>query len=288
MKLYRITLKLNSSLITPLKGDTIWGCYVWGIANHEGEKAVQNFLEQCKTEEPSLIVSSAFPKGYLCKNIPEVQPRENTLTKATYSQIKKNKKCKYIAATDFIDKDSQPESADISFRKTSVTRNRINRLTDNVQDGGLFTNEEMWCNNKEFDLYILSSYTAEHVTELTEWAFENGFGADASTGKGYITVSAKAEEIHTAKTGNKYMALGPFVEKIPLNNLHADTFVRSGKVGGAFSSDHIPWKKTVVMYDEGAVFESDKKILFVGELISDVHVDKRICNSGFAPVIPIV
>lgn len=54
MQLYRASIKLQSALITQLKGDTIWGHIVWGIANHEGEDAVSNFLAEEKQSEPSL------------------------------------------------------------------------------------------------------------------------------------------------------------------------------------------------------------------------------------------
>jgi CRISPR-associated protein Csm4 len=61
MTLYRITIELCSALVTPLKGDTIWGHIVWGIANHEGDEAVAEFLEQEKKASPALAVSNAFP-----------------------------------------------------------------------------------------------------------------------------------------------------------------------------------------------------------------------------------
>ena len=50
MQLYKASLKLKSSLVTPLKGDTIWGHIVWGIANHEGEYAVKEFLDAEKNQ----------------------------------------------------------------------------------------------------------------------------------------------------------------------------------------------------------------------------------------------
>ncbi len=62
MQLYKVSIKLKSAFVTPLKGDTIWGHIVWGIANHEGDDTVANFLEEEKSATPSLIVSSAFPK----------------------------------------------------------------------------------------------------------------------------------------------------------------------------------------------------------------------------------
>ena len=48
-----------------------------------------------------------------------------------------------------------------------------------------------------------------------------------------------------------------------------------------------PYKKTVILFDEGAVFETERPIQFIGKLIENVHSDDKICQSGFAPVIPL-
>ncbi len=288
MTLYRISIKLKSPLVTALKGDTIWGHFVWGIANHEGDEAVEKLLTECKTENPPLIVSSAFPMGTLCKPIPEVK-EHGDLSIEKYSEIKKLKKIKYVNACDyFTDKEGFETDSKI-FETQSSMHNSINRFTNTVEEDGLYSVNEMWTKKEtsDFDIYILSSYSAERVTDLSQWAFENGFGADSSVGKGCIEVSGKAEIVEPSKKGNKYLALAPFVSTENVKNLRADTFIRSGKIGGAFASSMSSYKKTVILFDEGAVFESDKPIQFVGKLLTNVHADSRICQSGFAPVIPV-
>ena len=290
MNLYRITIKLKSSLVTLLKGDTIWGHFVWGIANHEGDETVDKFLEECKTENPPLIVSSAFPQGTICKPIPEVK-EHGDLSIEKYSEIKKNKKIKFVNARDYFEDKEGLEFSEKVFENQNSMHNSINRFTNTVEGQNLYSVEEMWAKNgKEFfDLYILSSYTAERVTQLTKWAFENGYGADSSVGKGNIEVESDAEIVQPSVKGKKYVALAPFVldEKQKVQNLCADTFIRSGKIGGAFSSSLSPYKKTVILFDEGAIFESEEPLQFVGKLLTDIHTDKRICQSGFAPVVPI-
>jgi CRISPR-associated protein Csm4 len=85
------------------------------------------------------------------------------------------------------------------------------------------------------------------------------------------------------------MALGPFAEfrGSGISNIRADIFVRTGKIGGAFAGSLSPYKKPVVLYDEGAVFTSEKPLAYAGTLLTEMHEDKRICQSGFAPVIPV-
>ncbi len=291
MKLYKVTLQLQSPLVTPLKGDTIWGHVVWGIANHEGDDAVQSFLAECKTEEPAFIVSSAFPHNMLCKPMPPVPKRERNMTPDKYAQIKTSKKRIYINSSLYITGNAK-ENDEVETKVlevVDVTRNTINRLSNTVNDGGLYAVSEQWPKKSLFDIYVASSYESSKVSQLCEWAFENGFGADASTGKGDISIISSPEIVVPKDDTNTYMALAPFVlpQETDISVLRADIFVRTGKIGGAFASFMQPWKKTVILYNEGAVLKSDKPLQFVGKLLENVHSDSRICQSGFAPVIPI-
>ena len=290
MQFYKATIKLNSPLATLLKGDTIWGHIVWGIANHEGDEAVKKFLDESKSAEPPLIVSSAFPKDSICKPYPKHVDRKENLSKKDYAQIKASKKQKYVSASDFFTGAEQKEEFK-GLKKVSSMHNGINRFSNTVEEGNLFSSTELWASPKEsdFDLYLFSSYSAERVKQLLDWAFENGFGADSSTGKGAISVEKIQKVEVQEKKSNKYVALAPFVlEKsdIKEDSLRADVFVRTGKIGGAFATYMTPYKKTVILFDEGAVFESDKPLEFVGKLLTDIHADPRICQAGFAPVVP--
>lgn len=288
MQLYKASLKLKSSLVTPLKGDTIWGHIVWGIANHEGDDSVKKFLEAEKKSEPELIVSSAFPKGTICKPFPKHEKRKPQMSTKEYAQIKKKKKEKFVSAENYL---MNVEEENTHFRTETVQtmHNSINRFSGTVEEGTLFTIEEFWSELQDYDLYVLSNYSFERIKQLLDWAFENGFGADSSTGKGQIEIG-EIVPVNSKRTSQKYVALAPFVTDFSVikeDSLRANTFIRSGKIGGTYSSFMSPYKKTVILFDEGAVFESEKPIQFIGNLIEKVHADDKICQSGFAPVIPI-
>jgi len=301
MDLYKITVSLKSPLATPLKGDTIWGHIVWGIANNEGDEKVAEFLELSKTSTPPLIVSSAFPKGKISKHIPNVKPREDYMSKDKYAEIKQAKKEKFVCACEYLDLPpfSENENESGSFSSFATTRNSINRMTNSViDDGGLYSVNEFWTETKDWDIYLRSSLDKKRINQLFEWAFEFGYGADASVGRGNIAVlqnsltqiQPKAKSKNGGDGSQKYMALAPFVigKNDEINNLRANIFVRNGKIGGAFGGVLSPYKKGVILYDEGAVFESkNTQIMFVGELLENVHSDEKIKQSGFAPVIPI-
>ncbi|AEF86157.1 conserved hypothetical protein [Treponema primitia ZAS-2] len=291
MTLYRITLRLCSPLATPLKGDTIWGHIAWGIANHEGDEGIGEFLSREKSGDPSLVVSSAFPTGMLCRPIPEPQERTKSgLSAEEYAKIKLNKKLKYLAAADYVSGVAEMSGDEAgSFKAVPVLHNTIDRSSNAVLEGGLYMVQEEWAGTADWDIYVLSSDPAERVQELCEWAFENGYGADASTGKGKILVKNSPEPVEARKTGSVYMALGPFVKESNtiITDLRGDIFIRSGRLGGDFASIVVPYKKTVLLYDAGAVFTSEKRLGYVGKILPNVHMDPRICQSAFTPVIPI-
>ena len=288
MQLYKASLKLKSSLVTPLKGDTIWGHIVWGIANHEGDDSVKKFLEAEKKSEPELIVSSAFPKGTICKPFPKHEMRKPQMSTKEYAQIKKKKKEKFVSAEKYL-MNVEEETTHFRTETVQTMHNSLNRFSGTVEEGNLFTIEEFWSELQDYDLYVLSNYSFERIKQLLDWAFENGFGADSSTGKGQIEIG-EIVPVNTKRTSQKYVALAPFVTDfsgIKEDSLRANTFIRSGKIGGAYSSFMSPYKKTVILFDEGAVFESEKPIQFIGNLIEKVHADDKICQSGFAPIIPL-
>ncbi|MBJ2356730.1 CRISPR-associated protein Csm4 [Sphaerochaeta sp. S2] len=296
MKLYKAQIELHSPIATPLKGDTIWGHIVWGIATHEGDIDVAAFLAGCHSSNPPFVISSAFPQGMLPRPILSERVVTKILTKTEYAQIKAKKKSRFIPS--FLNDSIEIKgNAQPYFIKESEMHNTIDRLSLTVQDQGLFSSESMWPNPNAFmsgrivfDLYIASDYEEDRIMQLLIWAFENGYGADASSGKGVVTVLPGLQKIQIpAKHSNRYMALGPFVlgkEKIP-EDLLSNIFVRRGKIGGGFGNSFNPFKKTVILFDEGATFMCNEGTLFVGNLITDVHSDSRICQSGFCPIIPL-
>ena len=175
--------------------------------------------------------------------------------------------------------------------------NKVDRISLTVKDQGLYSTVSYWPNpaafhagRAVFDLYIASVFEPARLEELLTWAFENGYGADASSGKGVISVlpGIKMMELSVSQV-TRYMALGPFVldsDMIP-EDLLSDIFIRRGNLGGGFGSSVNPYKKTVVLYDEGATFMCNEGTMVVGRLIENIHTDQRICQSGFCPIIPL-
>ena len=65
MKLYRFTLTPQSAMGTPLVGDTLFGQFCWAVRNRFGEARLIELLEGYTEQRPFIVVSDAFPQGFL-------------------------------------------------------------------------------------------------------------------------------------------------------------------------------------------------------------------------------
>ncbi|MFO7734702.1 MAG: CRISPR-associated protein Csm4, partial [bacterium] len=279
MNKYRIKIKVLSSLGTPLMGDTIFGHLCWGLKLREGEGALTSFLEKYDSTPP-LIISDGFPEGHLPVPLLEPAMPEKGTTLENINKIKKFKKIKYLDAGLFFNEEfsfsekrllstQEKSGEETTFKKTAKMHNTINRITGTTSngEGGLYASEEIWLSpdNNVFDIYVVSEFEKEKIRQLFLWTFENGYGADKSTGKGNITVES-VEQVHFTESGNRAMALGSFVPEKDENliNLRADVFTKFGKLGGNYVLSQNPFKKPLVMYRQGSTFSSEDKKEYTG------------------------
>lgn len=290
MALFRKSIEIRSRLRTPLKGDTIWGHVACGVASHEGDEGLEKFF----LLDPPFVVSSAFPHGYLPKPvILEEEESKEFSSMEEYTEFKKRKKCKFVPASEYLEVDDGNADSDNLFVSTSTTHVTISRETGAALDEHLFVVDENWPDKDGLvmDLYIASNLPAERIDELVSWAFEFGYGADISVGAGEVRVLEGLAEVRPAKSRTgRYIALGPFVVKdADISDLRGSTFIRKGKIGGALASEISPYKKSVILFDEGATFRSEKIIDYVGTLLHQMHSTTQydICQSAFAPVIEV-
>jgi CRISPR-associated protein Csm4 len=121
-----------------------------------------------------------------------------------------------------------------------------------------------------------------------------GFGRDASTGMGRFDVAGVAEmELPDCQSADAMLALGPVVpEKGAYRDLFFTPFVRFGKHGANLAASEKPFKKPVIMADEGAVLVPEDRTLFekpwVGSAVENVsYVQKQSVVQGYAPWLPL-
>ncbi len=298
MNRFIITLKIKSALSSPLMSDTLFGHLCWGMRFHEGESSLGEFLES-EMKKPGIMFSNGFPKG--CLPMPILAEHGIDISDPQkIIKYKKLKKIQYIPAKFILGKKNvlstrsllEEDFEAVDFTPRDSIHNVIHRLTGTTVENSLYVQSELWPGPRdEWDIYIFSRYDRSWVEKKLDWTFENGYGADASTGKGWIEVKEISElEIDETK-GNRYLCLGNFVpsldDKLEELNFYADTMTKYGKIGnpGLYGNTN-PIKKPVIMYKAGASFDYKEPMSYCGRYLRDIHSNKNIIQNALSPLIP--
>jgi len=316
MHLWDVTIQLRSGLGTPLSNHTIWGHVCWGIRYHEGEKALLNFLKKCDEGNPPIVISDAMPiesEGritFLPKPVLPAKPRPlDDPGNESADSFKKQKKQQWISESDW---DSIASTLSISalnsvlsnqlapaLKKATVLHASINRMTGTTTDedgtGALFDQEQLYpdTNQGKFRLIVCGA-DSDRVEQLMNWAFEGGYGRDASSGLGNISVTSISPfECASVSGANCVMLLG---SAVPSSSDPRQGFfswgVHAGRVGGTFANSELPngstqrAKRPVHLLQRGTILKTSEPLQWVGRSVAGVHDYEPIRHGGFTPCIP--
>lgn len=309
MQNYKINIKLKSSVITPFHSDTLWGHICWALRYTQGEEELLDFLECYDSGEPPLVISNAFPKDYL--PFPVLEPIAKTQQRAliaTSSFVTAASAVKKFSATKYILKElfahlnkgtissyslleailANPEKFPvISAESPSVSyHTKINRVSGAAIDGGLFTTNDMFYANNEFEAYckIGHGFSEQNLKQCLEFININGFGKKKSTGKGSIHCTIEKITDDVTDDANAFMSLSNYVpcQDDPQKGFYK-LLTKYGKLGGHFASSSIipgnnptPFKYPLVMFESGSIFKVDKKREHYGRIVKGVHPAEKI------------
>ncbi len=178
--------------------------------------------------------------------------------------------------------------------------NSINRLTMSTGSGEFapFSHE-----NFQFlpglSLIIFVAVNEDALgAEKVQTGFERigswGYGRDASAGLGRFTVESVQEQVwpEADESTTGCCTLGPSVpQKETFVRCHTTPFTRFGRHGGGLASSKNPFKKPVIMADEGAVlYPVDRGIFitpYLGTAVKNVSaVDERTVAQGYSLYLP--
>jgi len=301
-KCLRLLLKFETSLVTPLQSDTIFGEFCWNYRYLFGEGALEEFLKDYETS-PSIIFSDGFPAGYLpVPKLPfkkalfseELSGKEN---KEIYQSLKKFKKCKFIAR-DLLESVRGALSAEKLFelyrenpeaflssdgKRVKVLHVSIDRRTGTHREGALFQTEEVFL-ERGVELYVLYREDRGLSEEVIEMVFNVmgtlGIGAKKSVGKGKFSVKDIVEDNLLDLEGTRvFVCLStgiPLEEEI--EDYYAEFFTKFPKHGREFEDKAI-FKSPVIFTRPGSVFFSKKKKPFYGKVLH-LSVSKKHIHSG--------
>lgn len=294
MKLYKVTIKPISTFATLPKGDTIFGQLCWSIKYRFGEERLEKLLSNYDNE-PFLIVSDAFVKGYLPKpNMPHKFLKEDPLLK------KENRKKVWMKLEDLLEgnyKNAKTNKDIKNIDKQIVTiHNALNYKTFHTGDGfDPYGIEEFYLSKK--DIYFLlneNSLSFKEFKEVFELFSQIGFGKKVTIGKGRFEILSY-EEININNSSKFFMSLSPFsANGLECKDIYYEPFTRFGKFGADRAYKNA-FKKPILLADTASVVEYDEKksledIKYIGKGIrgvSDIPEYSNSVHQGYAIVLPL-
>lgn len=323
---YRAEIKPQSPFSTPLHSDTLFGHFCWAYAYLKGEKELEALLSMLKEGEATLVFSNGFPSGWIPMPVlPPLPAREEDELREEWNRsslrlgeafedfLKEEAKRAMISAEDltalrqdFSLKSLIKRLVENGRRKPpkqvaeSVPHASLNRLTQTAER--FFMTEQFFLSGADggtrgstveadtWEFFIRTDLIEEdELQECIRSIGDCGFGKDKSTGKGRFALNSITEtDLFSFDNPNAYIVLSQYVPAA------ADStrgwyrlLTKYGKLGGHFASAGSPFKKPIIEIEAGAVFlVKDTLPKRIGRLLSDVHADSRICQSGQAIPLP--
>jgi CRISPR-associated protein Csm4 len=303
---WRIELRLQSALATPLHSGTLFGHLCWAYRDLHSEEALSSWLRRLP-EEP-LMISDAMPGGYLPKPLlpPIIRLHDPSLGKVLKKQRflpldvflahRKAMSESNLAAQASAQGGSKSNHAvaAIDF-KHRTAHNRIDRHTGTTpESGGLYFVDEFWpqaaitqapithsppspaMTGNHWDVYVSSSLADGELQGLFAHVGNSGFGKDAALGRGRFHSS-----VHPAppglfdESGSRWMTLSHGSLTPNMTDARYRLRTHYGKLGPALANHRSPFKYPLTLLEPGSTFASSGTGPF-GELLSRIHPDEDL------------
>ncbi len=315
------TLRPLTAFATPLMGDTLFGQLCWAIRHGFGETRLKSLLDGYTAVRPFLVVSDAFPAGYL--PLPHLPARAWVGASSDPKERKALKKIAWapldaigqpLADWQRLSRERQPQiplrpnekKARPWFLASPQPRNSLNRLTLCTGEGEGFspyTVRQLWYDsNVRLDIHLrldesrLPRAELEHVLTAVGLA---GFGKDANVGLGKFALEDMKDSPMKGQDGaDAWLALAPCAPQgcgfDPARSFYKP-FTRYSRHGDFAARLGDAFKPPVLLAAAGAVFGArdgeDFTRGFIGQGLggddSLSTVMKGTVHQGYAPALPI-
>ncbi len=294
MPLFRVTIRLEAPLGTPLTSGTLFGHLCWAKRELEGEAALTAWL--AAQEETPWALSDGFPAGLLPRPLlaplppPDAAGAPSAKCLEQADRDKDLRKRAWIRVTDFLrlrpalDEAAlraalaaAPPPADGAWPQR-LAHNSIDRHTGGTPEaGGLYFVDEDWgfLRAADRDVYVAAETDAATLHALFAHVGMQGFGRDATWGRGVFSVGRveRADELADF-AGNRMLSLSHGTISANMRDARYRLFTHFGKVGiGMAAAGARPWKRPVLLTRPGATFAPDGPGPY-GALLGEVHQDR--------------
>lgn len=311
MKLFRIEINITGPIGTVMKGDTLFGQFVWQLARDESLAGPIQSLLANYSSEPFAIFSSAFVsnKNEIALPIPAL-PSFLLFETKDANQRKQTKKKHWLVYnfantlqvnqkqcfTDkeliekWLGKDSKYNSL---FTEVERVHNTINRLSGTTGEGRFapFRRSSHWL-VPNLSMTIIAGIQESKLSEQAlvtalERIGQFGFGRNASVGMGQFSIE-KCEPLEIVQPSkvNAGYALSPFmpVDETPT---YSKPFTRFGRHGDELATSAAPFKEPVLLMDEGAVVSYQENVpQFIGRGMNELSHYKETVMQGYSLLLP--
>lgn len=286
MELYKVKITLQSSFMTILRGDTLFGHLCWALRYVEGEIALEGLLEGYTQGRPFAVVSDAFPSEWLPKpHLPMKLLGENPEKK------KENRKQRWLTADDLavgrFSNAVDDKKAGLEKKPALEIHNAINYRTSRTGEGFDPYASLLHSYAKSMTFYVLINtdrIDIERIERAFVWVGASGYGKKATVGKGRFVVESM-EAVALSSRGKAFMTLSPCVlEGLEATACFYDTFVRFGKHGASLAKQKA-FKKPLLMADTSAVvvFDEEKELPFIGKGVDGISaIHPKTVHQGYA------
>lgn len=308
MRALTARLRPLSAFGSLIRGDTLFGQICWAIRHRFGEARLKALLEGYTEDAPFLVVSDAFPEGYLPRPALPLNSKFSDLPERDPTKRKEVKKKLWLPKEKFHAslrtwlkhcKHEKDIYGGPLWHSAPQAHNTINRLTGTTGEG-IFTprsQRRLWPHPElRLELYLLfdsERIGLEELEEALRHVGQFGYGPGASIGLGKFEVEEiKEGDLPSQEEDNAYLTLAPCdLSGMDLDYAFYQTFVRFGRHGDLFSqaASH-PFKKPLLLAETAAVLKPKdfSPRPFVGRGLSGLSpLEPNTVHQGYAPALPI-
>lgn len=241
MKTKIVYLKPLGAYNTHMRSDTLWGILCWGIRLLYGKEEVEKFIEEYRSNEPTLVLSSVFvfriENGEKVLFFPNPVPNSSVLNiegktfKNSLIESKRHKtekELRYICLSDFeayinsgrklfktLTVDHLNEKKAPATKIEMVTHTTIDRITLTTLErnnmGQLFHENEIYVKDANpCGLYFLAKGNEKQLDRLESvmrFFTHMGIGGNTSTGKGFFNIECADFELNEPNNANALINL---------------------------------------------------------------------------------
>ncbi len=302
----KLTIAPLTAFASHLKGDTLFGQLCWAIRHLFGEQKLTECLQNYTEGEPFLVVSDAFPSGYLPR--PQMPTSLLGFNSQNSTNRKQAKSKQWLPVEDI----NQPlnqwynylvtrQQTGLHYEVSEQYHNTINRATSTTGDGQFAPysiSKTYYRSGSLLDIYLVYDNKLLSESELkmiVNYCANSGFGKDASTGAGKFHC-INWQNINVVQTSQYWLTLAPCCPAFKQLNdqlCFYSIFTRFGKHGADAVLQGKPFKNPIVMADTAALltFHQPQQINFLGYgLGGNGQLSKQLyatVQQAYSPVIAI-